>query len=360
MSARIWPDRTPSTSPFGPSATSSTSGEFGSIVMIRSPAARATAAGESAVFAPSPASSWTAAWLRLLTTTAWPAFRRFLTMGRPMIPSPMNPIGPCMTSVSSQSLAGDLEAGLPRPRRGVERDDYRSGASRVKGRSPARGRRYRRRAIQANVGAVRLRLDRVVPWRPDRLAIDPWTVLRLARYRRRDEAPAAVWEATRAMAARAGELAEPDRAAPAAPRRRGRLGPGVPRPGPVVLRSRGRAPSRGRAAGGRVRPDARAGARGRGDRPRRAAGPPRGLPPRPRGLGGDRGGGAGAPAGPDRRAPASARVTPARPRPPRLAAHRAARPRDALRGRRRARAALRARRPHPLQVDQRPLRAPRR
>ena len=254
-------------------------------------------------------------------------------MGRPMIPSPMNPIGPCMTSVSSQSLAGDLEAGLPRPRRGVERVDYRSGASRVKGRSPARGRRYRRRAIRANVGAVRLRLDRVVPWRPDRLAIDPWTVLRLARYRRRDEAPAAVWEATRAMAARAGELAAPDRPAPAAPRRRGRLGPGLPRPGAVVLGPRGRAPSRGRAAGGRVRPDARAGARGRGDRPRRAAGAPRGLPPRPRGLGGDRGGGAGAPAGPDRGAAASPRVPPARPRPPRLAARRAARPRGALRGR---------------------------
>ena len=59
------------------------------------------------------------------------------------------------------------------------------------------------------MGPVRLRLDHVTPWRPDRLAIDPWTVLRLARYRRRDEAPAAVWDATRAMAIRAGELAEP-------------------------------------------------------------------------------------------------------------------------------------------------------
>ena len=59
------------------------------------------------------------------------------------------------------------------------------------------------------MGAVRLRLDHVVAWRPDRVAIDPWTVLRLARYRRRDEAPAAVWEATRAMAARAGELVAP-------------------------------------------------------------------------------------------------------------------------------------------------------
>jgi hypothetical protein len=72
---------------------------------------------------------------------------------------------------------------------------------------PARANRhewYRRRAIQANVSPVRLRLDHVIPWRPDRLLIDPWTVLRLARYRRRDVAPPAVWDATRAMAVRAG------------------------------------------------------------------------------------------------------------------------------------------------------------
>jgi hypothetical protein len=59
------------------------------------------------------------------------------------------------------------------------------------------------------VSLVQLLVDRVVPWRPGRLVIDPWTVLRLARYRRRDLAPAAVWEATRAMTARAGELAAP-------------------------------------------------------------------------------------------------------------------------------------------------------
>jgi hypothetical protein len=56
---------------------------------------------------------------------------------------------------------------------------------------------------------VQLEPDRVLPWRPGRLAVDPWTVLRLARYRRRDEAPAPVWDATRAMATRAGELAAP-------------------------------------------------------------------------------------------------------------------------------------------------------
>jgi hypothetical protein len=59
------------------------------------------------------------------------------------------------------------------------------------------------------VGVVRLLPDHILPWRPDRLVIDPWTVMRLARYKRRDAAPAAVWEATRAMAARAGELAAP-------------------------------------------------------------------------------------------------------------------------------------------------------
>jgi hypothetical protein len=59
------------------------------------------------------------------------------------------------------------------------------------------------------VGVVQLLPDRVLPWQPDRLVIDPWTVMRLARYKRRDAAPAPVWEATRAMAARAGELATP-------------------------------------------------------------------------------------------------------------------------------------------------------
>src|SRR3990170_1750529 len=52
--------------PPGPSATSSTSGEFGSIVMSTSHAA-ATTSGE-------------------------PAFRRWWAIGRPMMPRPMNPI----------------------------------------------------------------------------------------------------------------------------------------------------------------------------------------------------------------------------------------------------------------------------
>jgi hypothetical protein len=59
------------------------------------------------------------------------------------------------------------------------------------------------------VGDVQLRPGRVEPWRPARVAIDPWTILRMARYRRREDAPPPVWDATRAMAARAEELAAP-------------------------------------------------------------------------------------------------------------------------------------------------------
>jgi len=57
---------------------------------------------------------------------------------------------------------------------------------------------------------VRLDPGRIEPWRPPALVIDPWTVLRLARYRRREDAPPAVWTATRAMAVRAGALAAPE------------------------------------------------------------------------------------------------------------------------------------------------------
>jgi hypothetical protein len=63
--------------------------------------------------------------------------------------------------------------------------------------------------FQVRVSAVQLRRDRVLSWRPDRLAVDARTVLRLARYRRPDDAPAPVWDTTRTMAARAEELAAP-------------------------------------------------------------------------------------------------------------------------------------------------------
>jgi hypothetical protein len=74
---------------------------------------------------------------------------------------------------------------------------------------PARPPPYCAPVFHANVCAVELPLDRVTPWQPAGLAIDPWTVLRLARYRRRDDAPEAVWEATRAMVTRAEALVAP-------------------------------------------------------------------------------------------------------------------------------------------------------
>lgn len=46
-------------------------------------------------------------------------------------------------------------------------------------------------------------------WQPAPLAIDPWTVLRLSRYRRREAVPAPIREAARQMTERAARLIEP-------------------------------------------------------------------------------------------------------------------------------------------------------
>jgi len=50
---------------------------------------------------------------------------------------------------------------------------------------------------------------RVERWRAASLSIDAWTILRLARYRRRDSVPPPIWEAAMSMAARAEALASP-------------------------------------------------------------------------------------------------------------------------------------------------------
>ncbi|MGH7319123.1 MAG: hypothetical protein ACRELA_05795 [Candidatus Rokuibacteriota bacterium] len=49
-------------------------------------------------------------------------------------------------------------------------------------------------------------LDAIERWRPVSAPIDPWLTLRLCRYRRRETVPAPIWEAARAMAARADAL----------------------------------------------------------------------------------------------------------------------------------------------------------
>ena len=203
---------------------------------------------------------------------------------------------------------------------------------------------------------MRLPLDHVVAWQPDRLAIDPWTVLRLARYRRRDEAPAAVWDATRAMTARAGELV----AASARLRlvRVTRVSPdgavlarGTAFSGHAIARHLGGA-RQAIAFVLTLGPALEAEVVALGERQDLLEAYLLDLA----GLGGHRGRGPRAPPGPGGGAPPRPGLAPAGAGPPRLAARRAAWPPGALRGRGRARAALRARRPHPFQVDQRPLR----
>ena len=54
----------------------------------------ATSAEEDAGFAPSVTISSMAEPTTSKTVSEYPAFMRFLTMGRPMIPRPMNPISP--------------------------------------------------------------------------------------------------------------------------------------------------------------------------------------------------------------------------------------------------------------------------
>ncbi len=49
---------------------------------------------------------------------------------------------------------------------------------------------------------------RIEAWEPAPVPIDPWLVLRLCRYRRREMVAGAIWEAAEQMAARAGQLVQ--------------------------------------------------------------------------------------------------------------------------------------------------------
>src|SRR5262245_682673 len=53
---------------------------------------------------------------------------------------------------------------------------------------------------------------RIERWAPVGLRLDPWTVLRLARYRRRADVAPAIWETARRMTARALALVQPEAA----------------------------------------------------------------------------------------------------------------------------------------------------
>ena len=111
VSIRIVPGCIALKTPSGPSSTNSTSGESGTIVKIRV-ARRATSAGDDALRAPAATRSSTGPGLRLLTTRGKPALSRFLAMGRPMRPSPINPT----VSIIRGSI---VRADGPRPKQEV-------------------------------------------------------------------------------------------------------------------------------------------------------------------------------------------------------------------------------------------------
>src|SRR6266568_4107069 len=77
--------------PLGPQRISSRAG--GSLTMeIRKSAAAATSCGDFASVAPAATSSSAREAVRFLTVREWPALMRFMPMGRPIRPRPMNPI----------------------------------------------------------------------------------------------------------------------------------------------------------------------------------------------------------------------------------------------------------------------------
>src|SRR3954453_8263733 len=80
----------PASSPFAPSATSSTSGGPGSEVKMTSHCS-AKAFGESAQIAPAAMCRSAAARLMSCTTSSYPAFCRLAAMLAPIVPSPMKP-----------------------------------------------------------------------------------------------------------------------------------------------------------------------------------------------------------------------------------------------------------------------------
>src|SRR5713101_5977560 len=100
--------------PAGPQRTSSRAG--GSLTMVRRKSeAAATSCGDLASLAPAATSSSAREAVRFQTVSAWPAFKRFMPMGRPMRPSPMSPIflgAAADSKKASSKAAGAKRAGV--------------------------------------------------------------------------------------------------------------------------------------------------------------------------------------------------------------------------------------------------------
>src|SRR6267143_935576 len=99
--------------PAEPQRTSSRAG--GSLTMVRRKSeAAATSCGDLASLAPAARSSLAREAVRFQTVSEWPAFRRFIPMGRPMRPRPMSPIflGAADSKKTSSKAAGAKRAGI--------------------------------------------------------------------------------------------------------------------------------------------------------------------------------------------------------------------------------------------------------
>src|SRR3989440_9640731 len=107
--------------PFEPHKTSSSAG--GSLTIVRrKSAAAATSCGDFAGFAPAATSSSAREAVRFHTVRECPALMRFMPMGRPIKPSPINPIFFVPAEGSKGGLL-ELAGALPAPLISEEKED---------------------------------------------------------------------------------------------------------------------------------------------------------------------------------------------------------------------------------------------
>src|SRR5947209_13028534 len=107
--------------PFEPHKTSSSAG--GSLTIVRrKSAAAATSCGDFAGFAPAATNSSAREAVRFHTVREYPALMRFMPMGRPIKPSPINPIFFLPADDSKRGLL-ELAGAMPAPLISEEKED---------------------------------------------------------------------------------------------------------------------------------------------------------------------------------------------------------------------------------------------
>ena len=107
MSMTRLPGRAPWTTPSGPSSTCSTSRV--PVTMVKTTSLRpATAAGVGQTAAPAAARGRVDSARRANTAIAWPPFIRWSAIGRPIVPSPMNPSCICRPPARTVTCGGPV------------------------------------------------------------------------------------------------------------------------------------------------------------------------------------------------------------------------------------------------------------